>query len=98
VARKTTLVADVHTHYVEEQVVEEATGKVDLIFVACQNPDESIFLAAGPVLSYYEFKHPMDDRLTDEAWRELLDSPDRPEQPKWYLPLMSTIPADSVRN
>jgi len=44
----------------------------------------SVFLAAGPVLSYYEFKHPMSDRLTDEAWRELLDSPGRPDRPTWW--------------
>jgi hypothetical protein len=45
----------------------------------------SIFLAAGPVLSYYEFKHPMSDRLTDEAWRQLLDSPNRPDRPAWWF-------------
>ena len=86
---KTTLVADVHTHIVEEKVVEEAVGNVDLIVVAFPGPDGSIFLAAGPVLSYYEFKHPMSDRLTDEAWRELLDLPDKPERPRWFQPLMN---------
>jgi hypothetical protein len=87
VALKTTLAADVHTYALEGKVVEEATGKVDLIVVACPMPDGKAFLAAGPVLSYYEFKHPMSDRLTDEAWRELLDSPDRPNRPEWYVPL-----------
>ena len=87
---KTTLVADVHTHGLEGKVVEEGVGYVDLIIIACPRPDGSVFLAAGPVLSYYEFKHPMDDRLTDEAWRELLDSPDRPDRPKWFQPLMRT--------
>ena len=92
---KTTLVADVHTNVAEGKVVEEAVGNVDLIVVACSNTDGSVFLAVGPVLSYYEFKHPMSDRLTDEAWRELLDSPDRPERPKWFVPLMGTTPEDS---
>ena len=85
---KTTLVADVHTCSPEETVLEEAVGRVDLIVVACPLPDGSAFLAAGPVLSYYEFKHPMADRLTDEKWRELLDSPNRPERPAWYQSLM----------
>lgn len=85
---KTTLVADVHTHTFEKTVVEEATGKVDLIVVACPAPDGSVFLAAGPVLSYYEFKHPMDDRLTDQAWRDMLNSGEKPERPNWYLPLI----------
>ncbi len=85
---KTTMVADVHTHSVETTVVEEATGKVDLIIVACPAPDGSVYLAVGPVLSYYEFKHPMDDRLTDEAWRDMLESENKPDRPVWYEALM----------
>ena len=85
---KTTMVADVHTVGSEESVLEEGVGNVDLVVVACPRPDGSAFLAVGPVLSYYEFKHPMDDRLTDEKWRVLLDSPERPERPAWYRPLM----------
>lgn len=85
---KTTLVADVHTHAVEVQVVEEATGKVDLMVVACPAPDGSVFWAAGPVLSYYEFKHSMVHRLTDESWRSLLNSDDCPDRPVWYQELM----------
>ena len=84
----TTLVADVHTHPVEAKVVEEAVGKVDLIVVACPMPDGKAFLAVGPVLSYFEFKHPMSDRLTDESWRQMLNSPNKPERPMWYIPLM----------
>ncbi|RLG31260.1 dTDP-glucose 4,6-dehydratase [Methanosarcinales archaeon] len=80
-AKKTTIVADVHTDGNTEQVLEEGVGYVDLIVVAYKLPDGRILVGAGPVMSYYEFKQPMDDRLTDEAWRELLDSnpPDRPE-------------------
>jgi Tol biopolymer transport system component len=88
IALRTTLVADVHTNPAEGQVVEEATGKVDLIIVACQDTDGLVFLAVGPVLSYYEFKHPMSDRLTDETWRQMLNSPDRPNRPTWYTPLI----------
>ena len=87
---KTTLVADVHTEGFEGMVLEEGVGTVDIIVVACPAADGSVFLAAGPVLSYYEFKHPMDDRLTDEAWRNLLVSPDRPERPDWVQPLLRT--------
>jgi hypothetical protein len=85
---KTTMVADVHTVGTEQKVLEEGVGKVDLVVVACPRPDGSAFLAVGPVLSYYEFKHPMADRLTDEKWRMILDSPNKPERPAWYRPLM----------
>ncbi len=91
----TTLIADVHTYSLEALVVEEAVGNVDLIVVACPTPEGPVFLAAGPVLSYYEFKHSMSDRLTDEAWQILLNSPQKPERPKWYLPLMANTPEDS---
>jgi len=85
---RTTLVADVHTHGMEGKVIEEGVGNVDLIVVACPGPEDTVFLAAGPVLSYYEFKHPMNDRLTDEAWRDLLESPERPERPPWFRGLV----------
>ncbi|QYZ79782.1 DUF3160 domain-containing protein [Methanofollis formosanus] len=79
---RTTLVADVHSDPYDDIVLEEGVGYVDLIVVACPEPDGAVTLCAGPVLSYYEFKHPLDDRLTDEAWREMLrEAP--PARPWW---------------
>jgi hypothetical protein len=80
-SQKTTIVADVHTDGNSGRVLEEGVGYVDLLIVAWANGDQ-IYLAAGPELSYYEFKHPMDDRLTDEAWREMLKS-GPPARPAW---------------
>jgi hypothetical protein len=84
----TALVADIHSDSTEKQVVEEAVGSIDDIIVACPMSGDKAFLAIGPILSYYEFKYPMNKRFTDEAWRELLMSPSRPERPKWYSTLM----------
>ena len=81
-AKKTTIVADVHTDSNTGQVLEEGVGYVNLIVVAYKIPDGRILIGAGPVMTYYEFKHPMSDRLTDEKWREKLDS-ESPEAPKW---------------
>ncbi|MDH5201037.1 MAG: DUF3160 domain-containing protein, partial [Candidatus Bathyarchaeota archaeon] len=81
-AKKTTLVADVHTDQNTMQVLEEGVGHVRLMAVAYRVPDGRVLVGAGPVMSYYEFKHPMAERLTDEAWRELLES-DPPENPEW---------------
>ncbi|MEK6983829.1 MAG: DUF3160 domain-containing protein [Nanoarchaeota archaeon] len=80
---KTTLVADVHTNQNTKQVLEEGVGYVKLIVVAYPLPDGKVLLGAGPVMSYYEFKHPMVDRLTDEKWREMLQKRQNPEQPEW---------------
>jgi DNA-binding beta-propeller fold protein YncE len=83
-ARKTTIIADVHTQGKTRQVLEEGTGYVDLIVVAYKLPDGRIQVGAGPVMSYYEFKQPMDNRLTDEAWRELLEA-NPPAKPEWIF-------------
>jgi len=82
--KETTLVADVHTDAnPPAQVLEEGVGYVDLIVVAYALPNGTVTLGAGPVLSYYEFKQPMSDRLTDEAWRALLAQGNAPERPSW---------------
>jgi len=53
-----------------------------MAIVAYKLPDGRIFLAAGPVMSHYEFKQPMEARLTDEKWREMLEV-NPPERPEW---------------
>jgi len=47
--------------------------------------DGSITLqvAKGGVFSYYEFPWPAEDRLTDEQWREMLESDEPPSRPEW---------------
>jgi hypothetical protein len=81
-ARKTTIVADVHTDGNTETVLEEGVGYVDMLVVAYKLPDGRILIGAGPVMSHYEFKQPMYDRLTDEKWREMLEA-NPPERPEW---------------
>jgi hypothetical protein len=89
-AMKTTLVADVHTDQNTGNVLEEATGYVDLGVFIYKQPDGRLVIGAGPVLSYYEFKHPMDDRLTDEKWRTILKSPRAPARPEWNQQYLAT--------
>ena len=81
-ARKTTIVADVHTDGNTEAVLEEGVGYVDMMVVAYKLPDGRILIGAGPVMSHYEFKQPMQDRLTDEKWREMLEA-NPPKRPEW---------------
>lgn len=80
---ETAMVADVHTDSNSQEVLEEATGQVDLAVVCYLQPDGRLVLGVGPVLSYYEFRHPMRDRLTDEAWIKMLREGKAPGQPKW---------------
>ena len=73
------IVGDVHTHLEGGVVLEEAVGDPHLICVEIEREGRRDRYW-GAVFSYYEFKHPMDDRLTDEAWQAM--SP-KPPLPPW---------------
>ena len=79
-SQSSVMVADVYTSAIG--VLEEGTGKLDLIIVAYKQPDGRIVLGAGPVMSYYEFWQPAGERLTDEGWKEMLTN-NPPERPEW---------------
>jgi hypothetical protein len=78
------LVADVHTYPDphEPVVLEEAVGNPLIIYVAVEI-EGRIVLTRGGTFSYFEFVQPMDDRLTDEAWQEMLDLGNAPSMPLW---------------
>ncbi|HHT9153417.1 MAG TPA: DUF3160 domain-containing protein [Candidatus Hypogeohydataceae bacterium YC40] len=71
---KMEIAADVHTDGNTMQVLEEGVGKpINLLVVVADGGD--LFLTSGAVLSYYEFKQPMSDRLTDEEWQQMTKPP-----------------------
>lgn len=71
------VVADVHTDTNSGLVLEEGVGDVFLIFAIVPVEGQTV-VAQGGVFSYYEFTHPMSDRLTDEAWQAMSPKPGRP--------------------
>ncbi|MBN1953848.1 MAG: DUF3160 domain-containing protein [Anaerolineae bacterium] len=73
------LVADVHTDSNTGQVLEEGVGDAFPILVVVLVEGEQV-VAVGGVFSYYEFKWPLENRLTDEQWQEMAE---RPERPAW---------------
>ncbi|MFW9849238.1 MAG: DUF3160 domain-containing protein [Candidatus Thorarchaeota archaeon] len=82
------VVTDVHTDPNSELVLQEATGDPMVIIVAVPYPNGSVYLTRGAMFSYYEFLHPMNDRLTDEAWWDIIDSSSTPEMPDWEMNLI----------
>jgi hypothetical protein len=71
------IVADVHTDVNSGQVLEEGVGNAFLIYAIVPIEGQTA-VAQGGVFSYYEFTHPMSDRLTDEAWQAMSPKPDQP--------------------
>jgi hypothetical protein len=76
------VIADVHTDVNTLTVLEEAVGDPMMIYVAV-NINGEVILTRGGTFSYYEFTQPMSDRLTDEAWQEMLDAGEEPAMPSW---------------
>ncbi|MCX7012739.1 MAG: DUF3160 domain-containing protein [Candidatus Sumerlaeota bacterium] len=70
------VVADVHTR--APLCVEEGVGDLWEMRVEVGH-DETMRTVRGPIFAYYEFKQPMESRLTDEAWRALLASDNAPK-------------------
>jgi hypothetical protein len=77
--QKSPVVADVATGM--ERVLEEGVGYPTLIYVV--TPNQPYQIATGVVYTYYEFTVTPDGRLTDEAWRQQLESGSAPAQPDW---------------
>jgi hypothetical protein len=80
---QTTIVADVHTETNSGMVLEEGTGRLRPLYVAYPMPDGGVVVGCGPAFSYYEFKHPMGDRLTDEKWKGMVQQDKVPALPEW---------------
>ena len=90
-APQTALVADVHTDGNTGQVLEEGVGYVNLLVAAFPKPGGGTVLGVGPVFSYYEFKWPMSDRLTDEKWTNLLFFAQNPAPPDWAHSFLAPV-------
>lgn len=81
------VIADVHTDVGGSKcVLEEAIGSPADIYVLVRD-DRGYRICRGAVFSYYEFKQPMGDRLTDEKWQQMGRDEKRPQQPHWVKEL-----------
>lgn len=83
---QTTLVADVHTDGNTGSVLEEGSGYLNAVVAAYPNPRGQLVLGVGAVLTHREFRHPQSDRLTDEAWRAMLERGELPAPAPWQRP------------
>ena len=57
-------------------------GDVNLGVIAVDNEkDRAVY--AGPLYSYYEFRQPVKDRLTDQQWQQMIVTGKAPARPNW---------------
>lgn len=77
--QKSALVADVATGM--GRVLEEGVGYPTRIYVV--HPEAPYEIAVGAVYTYYEFTVPPEDRLTDEAWQQMIESGKLTDAPEW---------------
>ncbi len=80
---RTDIIAEVHTDANSKEVLEVGTGKLRMAAITYFNPEGKLLVGFGPVLSFYEFRQPMSDRLTDEKWQSMLESGRAPNDPGW---------------
>jgi hypothetical protein len=74
------IVADVHT--AGDQALEVAVGHADDI-IAIIPIEGKRYLARGRALSFYEFRVPISQRMTDHDWKAYLESGKDKPRPTW---------------
>lgn len=62
-------------------VLEEGVGYPTFMVVVL--PNQPYHIGVGVVYTYYEFLVALDQRMTDETWRDLLESGNAPAMPDW---------------
>lgn len=80
------IVADIATGVAEggsTVVLEVGTGRFDRLLVLVPAPAGGFQVAVGAVYSFHEFLSETGERLTDEAWRAILDAGTAPARPAW---------------
>ncbi len=87
---RSALIADVHTDAKKGEILYEANGIPNFIYVAVKDVNGTR-LTKGLVFSYYEFTNPLGERLTDEKWQALNYTQDKsklPQAPTWVTSLI----------
>ncbi len=80
------VIADVHTDPRAgiEEVLEVGVGHPLRMYVLLDYQGTT-FVTEGAIFAYHEFTWPMDDRLTDGEWQEMLDAGTAPAMPDWIF-------------
>jgi Protein of unknown function (DUF3160) len=92
------IVADVFTNFELKMILETAVGIPYRIYVPLNDTQGGKRIAVGYAFSYYEFNQPMNERMTDETWKEIVYAPNanlEKYQPFWMKD--QTVARERVR-
>ena len=87
---RSALIADVHTDVVKGQILYQADGIPNYIYVAVKDQNGTR-LTKGLVFNYYEFTNPLAQRLNDQDWQSINYTTDKsklPSSPDWAKSLL----------
>lgn len=76
------IIADVASNPASGEAREMAIGSPDLIYVITNSP-YGLQVTRGAVYTTYEFTVPIDDRMTDDEWRQQLSDGTNPPLADW---------------
>ena len=75
-------ISDVFTNPSGGNVLETCVGNVEFMIIAIDSQNyRNIYV--GPVYSYYEFWQPVEKRLNDEQWQDILMDKTNIKRPQW---------------
>lgn len=89
------VIADVHTDPNTLSALEVGVGYPLVLYVIVPTASGPV-MTVGGMFSYYEFTHPISDRLTDEVWQEMLRIDSAPEPAEWLGDFLSLGEQGSV--
>lgn len=69
---KMACIADVFTNSEKGVCLETGVGRPNMLYIPLNDSQGGKRIAIGYGFSYYEFYHPMTDRLTDEQWKKIV--------------------------
>lgn len=82
--KEISVVADIYTHNLGDKagILHVGVGYANDIYVLVEI-EGYLYITKGATFSYYEFPQPLNERLTDEKWQEMLKEGKRYPVPSW---------------
>jgi len=91
--REVAVVADVYTNNYDKKqggVLHVAVGNVNDLYVVVEI-EGYLYITKGATFSYYEFPQPLNTRLTDEQWQQMLKQESMFPVPGWMRDILTPI-------